>query len=63
MPAITAKIIPKTVSLIKGIISKNAKIAPNGSARPDKKEYFIAFFLEPVAKYIGTATSISSGIL
>ena len=45
MPATMANIIPKINSLIKGFKNRKDKNAPNGSAIPDKKEYFIALYL------------------
>ena len=38
-------------------------MAPTGSESPDRKDILNAFFLSPVAKYIGTETAIPSGIL
>ena len=50
IPATPAKIIPNIISLIKGINTKKARIAPIGSDNPDKKDNLNAFFLLPVAK-------------
>ena len=42
---------------------RNPSKAPNGSAIPERKENQKAFFLLPVAWYIGTLTASPSGIL
>ena len=48
---------------MKGFKHKNAINAPRGSAIPDKKAYFMALYLLLVAKYIGIAIAIPSGML
>lgn len=63
IPQTTAKIIPNIRSLMKGFKHKNAINAPRGSAIPDKKAYFMALYLLLVAKYIGSAIAIPSGML
>ena len=49
IPATKIKIKLIIVSVINFLKKIKASIAPNGSARPDKKVFFIASFLEPVA--------------
>ena len=63
IPETTAKTIPRTKSLINGFKNKNEINAPRGSAIPERNEYFNAFALLLVAKYIGMAMAIPSGIL
>ena len=49
IPATKIKIILKKELVTKFLKIKNAKIAPIGSAKPDKKAFFMAFFLFLVA--------------
>ena len=50
IPAITAKHMPNTVSLKKGIKIRYPINAPKGSVRPDNRARKNAFFLFPVAQ-------------
>ena len=63
IPAVNIKITAIIISLIYLYRNMYASIAPNGSAKHDKKVEENAFLNDLVPKYIGNAIHIPSGIL